>query len=149
MYSTKYPVKPCKPAERPPLKPVRLLNQVRERIRYKHYSIRTEEAYVYWVYSFIRSHQLKTHQGHRLPRGYCVLVVAGGIARCGTVHAQVGVVGAVVSVSQSAGDCPTQQHPSPPPSLRTTPATRYQATNATVHGSKTAKSNPAPPVAPE
>ncbi len=57
--STKYPVKPCKPADRPPLKSVRLLDQVRERIRYKHYSIRTEEAYVYWVRGFIRFHQLK------------------------------------------------------------------------------------------
>jgi len=59
MYSTKYPVKPCKPAERPPLKSVRLLDQVRELIRYKHYSIRTEESYVYWVRWFIRFHQLK------------------------------------------------------------------------------------------
>ena len=59
MNSTKYPVKPCKPAERPPLKSVRLLDQVRERIRYKHYSIRTEEYYVYWVRWFIRFHQLK------------------------------------------------------------------------------------------
>ena len=59
MYITKYPVKPCKPAERPPLKSVRLLDQVRERIRYKHYSIRTEEAYVYWVRCFIRFNQLK------------------------------------------------------------------------------------------
>jgi site-specific recombinase XerD len=38
---------------------VRLLDQVRERIRYKHYSIRTEESYVYWVRGFIRFHQLK------------------------------------------------------------------------------------------
>ena len=59
MYSTKFPVKPCKPAERPPLKSVRLLDQVRERIHYKHYSVRTEEAYVYWVRWFIRFHQLK------------------------------------------------------------------------------------------
>ena len=49
MYSTKYPVKPGKRAERPPLKSVRLLDQVRERIRYTDYSIRTEEAYVYWM----------------------------------------------------------------------------------------------------
>lgn len=59
MYSTKYPVKPCKPVERPPLKSVRLLDQVCERIRYRHYSIRTEEAYVYWVRGFIRFHQLR------------------------------------------------------------------------------------------
>ena len=32
---------------------------MRERIRYRHYSIRTEEAYVYWIRGFIRFHQLK------------------------------------------------------------------------------------------
>lgn len=34
-------------AARPPLKSVRLLDQLRERIRLLHYSLRTEEAYVY------------------------------------------------------------------------------------------------------
>lgn len=52
MYRIEYPVKPCKPADRSPLKSVRLLDQVRERIRYKHFSIRTEEAYVYWMRGF-------------------------------------------------------------------------------------------------
>ncbi|NMF96005.1 integron integrase [Aromatoleum toluolicum] len=54
-----------KPAARPAVDPqraVRLLDQVRERIRYKHYSIRTEQAYVYWVRLFVR------HQGLRHPR---------------------------------------------------------------------------------
>jgi len=37
----------------------RLLDQVRERIRYKHYSYRTEQAYVYWVRFFVRWHQLR------------------------------------------------------------------------------------------
>jgi integron integrase len=32
----------------------RLLDQVRERVRYLHYSIRTEEAYVYWIKTFVR-----------------------------------------------------------------------------------------------
>lgn len=59
MNSIKHPIKPCKPADRPPLKSVRLLDQVRERIRYKHFSIRTEEVYVYWVRGFIRFHQLR------------------------------------------------------------------------------------------
>ncbi len=36
-----------------------LLDQVRERIRYKRFSIRTEEAHVHWVRWFIRFHQLK------------------------------------------------------------------------------------------
>lgn len=43
----------------PPLKSVKLLDQLRERIRYLHYSIRTEEVYVYWVRAFIRFHRLQ------------------------------------------------------------------------------------------
>lgn len=35
-----------KPAAPPVLRATRLLNQVRERIRYKHYILRTEQAYV-------------------------------------------------------------------------------------------------------
>ncbi len=41
-----------------PLPPVgqqqRLLDALRERLRYMHYSLRTEEAYVYWVRGFVR-----------------------------------------------------------------------------------------------
>jgi integron integrase len=55
MYSHKTTAKPCSP---PPQSP-RLLDQVRECIRYKHYSLRTEQAYVYWVRAFIRFHRLK------------------------------------------------------------------------------------------
>ena len=44
---------------RPPLRSIRLLDQVRERIRYCHYSLRTEQAYVFWVRRFIRFHQLR------------------------------------------------------------------------------------------
>src|SRR5205085_5043064 len=36
--------------------PVRLLDQVRERIRFRHYSIRTEQVYVDWIRRFIRFH---------------------------------------------------------------------------------------------
>lgn len=43
----------------PPLQAPRLLDQVRERIRYLHYSLRTEEAYVYWIKGFIQFHQLR------------------------------------------------------------------------------------------
>ncbi len=35
----------------------RLLDQIRNRIRLKHYSIRTEETYVEWVRRFVRFHQ--------------------------------------------------------------------------------------------
>ena len=43
-----------KPVPRPALRSTRLLDQLRERLRYCHYSIRTEEAYVYWVRGFVR-----------------------------------------------------------------------------------------------
>jgi len=42
--------------------PPRLLDQVRERIRFKHYSIRTEQAYLDWIRRFVR------HFGKRHPR---------------------------------------------------------------------------------
>ncbi|EPD2429895.1 hypothetical protein ACS5VG_005794, partial [Klebsiella pneumoniae] len=34
----------------PPLRSVKVLDQLRERIRYLHYSLPTEQAYVHWVY---------------------------------------------------------------------------------------------------
>lgn len=43
----------------PVFKSTRLLDQLREQIRYLHYSLRTEEAYVYWVKNFIHFHGLK------------------------------------------------------------------------------------------
>jgi integron integrase len=36
--------------------PPRLLDRVRERIRYKHYSLRTEESYVQWIRRFVLFH---------------------------------------------------------------------------------------------
>lgn len=43
----------------PPLQAIKLLDQLRERIRYLHYSRRTEEAYVHWVKRFIRFHGVR------------------------------------------------------------------------------------------
>lgn len=43
----------------PPSQPPKLLDQVRRCIRDKHYSLRTEEAYVYWIRWYIRFHKLK------------------------------------------------------------------------------------------
>ena len=40
----------------PPLQSTRLLDQLRERIRYMHYSLSTEKVYQYWVRFFIRWH---------------------------------------------------------------------------------------------
>jgi integron integrase len=49
------PILPVLPALQAP----KLIDQVRERSRYLHYSIRTEEAYVYWTRAFVRFHNLK------------------------------------------------------------------------------------------
>ncbi len=43
----------------PPLRSVKVLNQLRERIRYLDYSLRTEQAYVHWVRAFNRFHGLR------------------------------------------------------------------------------------------
>ena len=37
----------------------RLLDALRQQIRYLHYSRRTEEAYVHWVRAFVRFHGLR------------------------------------------------------------------------------------------
>lgn len=43
----------------PPLRSARLLDQLRERIRYRHYGLSTERSYAYWVRYFIRFHGLR------------------------------------------------------------------------------------------
>lgn len=48
-----------KPAAPSVLRVARLLDQVRERIRYKHYSLRTEQAYLQWVPMFVKLHGLQ------------------------------------------------------------------------------------------
>lgn len=66
-----------------PLKSKRLLDQLRERIRYDHYSVRTEQAYVFWVRRFIRFHGLRHPQelgGAEVERFLTHLVTAQGIA---------------------------------------------------------------------
>ncbi len=43
----------------PPLRSVKVLDQLRERIRYLYCSLRTEQAYVHWVRAFIRFHGVR------------------------------------------------------------------------------------------
>ena len=47
------------PTDQGPPRHPRLLEVVRQQIRYMHYSLRTEESYLYWVRSFIRYHGLR------------------------------------------------------------------------------------------
>jgi integron integrase len=53
---------PANSQELPALQATTILGRLRERIRYLHYSIRTEDAYVYWVRQFIRFHKMR-HPG--------------------------------------------------------------------------------------
>ncbi|MBK7685684.1 MAG: phage integrase N-terminal SAM-like domain-containing protein [Rhodocyclaceae bacterium] len=65
----------------PALRAVKLLDQLRERIRYLHYSIRTEEAYVYWVRAFIRYHG-RRHPGRWAVRKWNFPFVVGWRTPC-------------------------------------------------------------------
>lgn len=51
----------------PSLQSTRLLDQVRERVRYLHYSLKTEKAYLYWIRFFIRWSAMQSG-GMRHPR---------------------------------------------------------------------------------
>lgn len=55
-------IPPPSPPSNPPAAKPRLLEVVRQRIRAKHYSLRTEEAYVHWIRHFVAFH------GKRHPR---------------------------------------------------------------------------------
>jgi len=54
-----YPTRPRKPVDLSLLQSVRLLDQVRERIRYPHYAIKTERVYCLWAKAFVRFHGLR------------------------------------------------------------------------------------------
>jgi hypothetical protein len=49
------------------MSPPKLLEQNRERLRVKHYSLRTEDAYLHWVRRFIYFHG-KRHPARDNPR---------------------------------------------------------------------------------
>lgn len=51
-----------KAGNRPHLQSVKILDRLRERVGYLHYSLGTEKAYVYWVRRYIRWHGLR-HPG--------------------------------------------------------------------------------------
>ena len=50
-----------------PPRSVKLLDQVRERVRYLHYSLQTEKAYVYWAKAFVLW-AARSHGGFQHPR---------------------------------------------------------------------------------
>ncbi|WP_142054097.1 phage integrase N-terminal SAM-like domain-containing protein [Achromobacter sp. SLBN-14] len=48
-----------KPASPAVLRAARMPDQVRERIRYKYYSLRIEQAYVQWMRMFVKWHGVR------------------------------------------------------------------------------------------
>ena len=53
----------------PALRSTRLLDQLRERIRYLHYSLNTEKAYLHWVLFYVRWHGRNGQMRHRRDMG--------------------------------------------------------------------------------
>ena len=51
----------------------RLLDQVCEVLRYKHHSLKTEQAYLYWVRFFVRWHGRDGHMQYPRCMGYLPL----------------------------------------------------------------------------
>jgi len=75
------PQRPKRPAEGLiPNPKLRLQEQCRQVMRFKHFSFRTEEAYWDWIKRFILFH------GKRHPREMGVSDASGGGAGCGRIH---------------------------------------------------------------
>ncbi|MGC2457436.1 MAG: phage integrase N-terminal SAM-like domain-containing protein [Gallionellaceae bacterium] len=68
----------------------KLLDAVRDRLRFKHYSLRTEQAYVGWIRRFILFHRKRHPQEMGAEE---VTAFLGGLG-----HAEPGAVGPGVSV---------------------------------------------------
>ena len=84
----------------PPLRSVSL-DQLRERIRYLHYSLPTEQAYVHWVRAFIRFHGVR-HPATLGSSEVEVFVLAGERAQGFGLHASSGIGGLAVLLRQGA-----------------------------------------------
>lgn len=97
-------MEPSLPADAPAAP--KLLDQVRARIRVKHYSIRTEDQYVFWIRRFILFH------GKRHPREL-------GAAAVEAFLSDLAVNGRVAAATQSqalpAPRLPQRSPPSPKP----------------------------------
>ncbi len=103
----------------PPLRSVKVLDQLRERIRYLHYSLPTEQAYVHWVRAFIRFHGVR-HPATLGSSEVEAFLSAGERAQGFGLHASSGIGGLAVLLRQGAvhGSPPLQEIGRPRPSRR-------------------------------
>lgn len=92
----------------PPLQSSRLLDQVRERIRYLHYSLSTEKTYLYWVRFFVRwagrGENMRHPRDMGAPEVEAFLSMLGDRAPGIGVHAQPSTKRAAVSVPGGFGN---------------------------------------------
>lgn len=78
----------------------KLLDQVRDKIRLKHYSIRTEQAYVDWIKRFVLFHHKRHPRNGRGGSGGVFDASGGGREGCG-FNAKSGKGGGVIFISAS------------------------------------------------
>src|SRR5687768_1591841 len=71
--------------------PARLLDRVRDCIRVRHYSVRTEKSYVDWIRRYIRYHGRRHPQGPGRGARGCVPVLPGYGPAGGCADAEPGV----------------------------------------------------------
>ena len=88
----------------PPDSPPRLMQQFRDRIRFRHYSLRTEEAYVAWIRRYILFHGKRHPARDGRAGSHGVPLRARDRAQRRRGHAEPGAVGAAVPLPGGAGD---------------------------------------------
>jgi hypothetical protein len=54
-----------------PHHPPKLLDQVRQTLRTKHYALRTQEAYTYWIKRFVLFHEKRHPAEMNSPKSCC------------------------------------------------------------------------------
>jgi len=82
----------------------KLLDQVRDKLRVKHYAIRTEQSYVDWIKRYIYFHD-KTHPkdlGAQDVEAFLTHLAVAGKVRC--LDSKSSEIGVVVSLPRSAGN---------------------------------------------
>ena len=82
MYSSEKAARSRSTEGRPPLQSARLLGQLRDRLRYLHYSLRTEQSYVYWAKLFVHFHGLRHPRDLGKPEVEAFLTCSPPSARC-------------------------------------------------------------------
>ena len=75
----------------PPAQKLKLLDQVRQAIRTRHYSPRTEETYVHWIKRFIFFHNKRHPAEMGRERNRPLPLQPGKRATCKRVHAEPGI----------------------------------------------------------